>query len=207
MPANVEAFITALRSGSGDPMVFVDQLEDIESIGPTGHTPLGSSTFHGRPDLAEILLKRGADVNALYANGRTPLYGAMHRKDLETMRLLVDYGADVNRGIPAIGHAPLHRASYWGLLPFVQFLLSRGAEVNARTTAPNPDFGVPGEAGEETPLHYAAGFAAQDVVACLIFHGAELGIKNHNVQRPMDWALAQDRPREIVRLLDHPGAQ
>jgi hypothetical protein len=59
MSANVDAFITALRTGSGDPEPLLDQLEDLEAYGPADHTPLGSATFHGRPDLAERLLRRG----------------------------------------------------------------------------------------------------------------------------------------------------
>ena len=118
MPANVDAFIDALRSGS-DPSVSVDRLEDVDARGPAGHTPLGSATFHGRPDLALRLIERGADVNKVYANARTPLFGAVGRKGLEMVRLLVEHGADVNRGIPGIGHAPLHRAASDGLLPLV----------------------------------------------------------------------------------------
>ena len=188
MSAELDAFITSLRSATGEPAKLVDQLDDLNGVGPANHTPLGAASFHGRADLSRCLLERGADVNRVYANGRSPLFGAVGRKDLEMMRLLVEHGADVNLGIPAIRHTPLHRAAYVGLLPLVQFLLAHGAHVNAQTLARNPDFDVPDEAGGETPLHYAAGFAGGDVIACLLDNGAEAAIKNRQARAPIDWA-------------------
>ena len=126
-----DAFITALRLGQGEPANYIDQLTDLNAIGPADHTPLGSATFHRRQDLAAILLKRGADPNRVYANGRTPLFGAIARRSFPMVQLLVAHGADVNRGIPAIGHTRLHRAALLGDSQLVEFLVEHGADVNA----------------------------------------------------------------------------
>ena len=142
-------------------------------------------------------------MDQVYANGRT-LFGAMHRQDLDMMRLLVKWGADVNLGIPTIGHSPLHRASYYDLPEFAQYLLEKGAHVNAPTKGPNPDFGIPSEVqevGGETPLHYAGGFAGSELILYLLEHGADPGIRNQTSLLPLDWAVARDRPEKIAMLL------
>jgi hypothetical protein len=52
MPEVIDAFVNALRSGSADSDSLVDRLEDVNAVGSLGQTPLGASTFFGRPDLA-----------------------------------------------------------------------------------------------------------------------------------------------------------
>jgi len=58
--------------------------------------PLWECAAHGKYDMAEMLLKRGADPNAdVYASG-TPLYQAYGRRDWRMVELLEDYGGQPN---------------------------------------------------------------------------------------------------------------
>ncbi|MEX0655125.1 MAG: ankyrin repeat domain-containing protein [Phycisphaeraceae bacterium] len=205
---NTILFITACRSGDGSPEDFVDQFTDLEAKGPANHTPLGSATFHRQLNLACTLLDRGANPNALYANDRSPLFGAVAGKNLEMMRLLLNRGADVNLGIPKVGHTPLHRAASFEEPASAETLLSHGAAVNVQTIAPNLDFPCfGGEVGEETAIHYAAGFGGLDVIRCLLEHGATTNVRNKANKTPLDWALDQDRPPEVLALLREATAQ
>ena len=83
-------------------------------------------------EVAELLLDRGADVNAKNDLGQTPLYHA----DSEVAELLLDHGADVNAKND-FGQTPLHYADS----EEAELLLDRGADVNAKD-----DIG-------QTPLH------------------------------------------------------
>ena len=60
------------------------------------------------------------------------LLKAVRDEDLDIIRLLVEKGADVNyRG--SLGHSALHYAAEKSDPRFAQYLLERGADVDART--------------------------------------------------------------------------
>jgi len=74
-------------------------------------TALHRAVERGQEEVAALLLRRGADVDARDRHGRTPLHLAVERKELAMVELLIAGGADVNardRG----GRTPLYSA--WG---------------------------------------------------------------------------------------------
>ena len=58
----------------------------------------------GRPDLVEMLLKRGAEVNP--TSNRAPLFAATEKGDAKTIALLLEFGADVEAR-DGLGRTPL----------------------------------------------------------------------------------------------------
>jgi len=108
-----------------------------------GGTPLSFAAELGCLDMAELLLKEGADVNAVVSNGRTALYYAAHKGHFEIVKLLLEYNADVNNKAND-GLTVLHYAAGNGKLEVVELLLRYGANVQDKDN------------DNCTALHYAA---------------------------------------------------
>jgi len=94
-----------------------------------GRTPLHEACKYGRIEVARLLLKRGADVNAVdqYGNERTPLHEAVAPGDSAITELLLLYGADINHR-NSWGATPLHMAARIGAYDVVEVLLLAGAD-------------------------------------------------------------------------------
>jgi uncharacterized protein len=91
--------------------------------------------FYGVPEVAALLLDRGADVAMLSDNhiANTALHATLAISgDLPTAELLVARGADANAPAGG-GYRPLHLAASRGHLAAVELLLAHGADAAART--------------------------------------------------------------------------
>lgn len=82
--------------------------------------------------IVELLLSRGADVQAQTNDGNNALMLAVEKNNSEVVKLLVGKGADINAG-DSNGVTPLMNASGRGLLDIVRLLVEAGADVNARS--------------------------------------------------------------------------
>ena len=78
----------------------------------------------------KILIKLGADVNAINNNGETAIFNALERGNTDFVRFLVKSGADVNRTLP-YGTSPLFYST--SNIDSLKLLLFAGALVNVRT--------------------------------------------------------------------------
>ena len=58
--------------------------------------PLHYAALKGQKEIAELLIAKGADVNAKYDRGWTPLLWAAREGHKEIAELLIAKGADVN---------------------------------------------------------------------------------------------------------------
>ena len=86
---------------------------------------------NGRPDVLQVLLDAGADVNGPDDADETPLAAAANSGNIEAAGWLLDHGAHIDRTLE-FGATPLHVAIMEGHLPMVEFLLDRGADPNIR---------------------------------------------------------------------------
>ena len=83
---------------------------DVNAKDVVGMTPLHRATYQGYKEIAELLIAKGADVNAKGGvNGGTPLHWAAEEGHKETAELLIAKGADVNAK-EEDGYTPLDAA-------------------------------------------------------------------------------------------------
>ena len=136
-------------------------------------TPIFIPVSDGLVESVKLLIKYGANVNALDVYGRPPLYyigdpspvpSATAENRLQVAKLLLDNGADVNI-TDVDGAQPLWRIVYSALgqgkedeLPIVKLLLEYGADPDFRTK--------PGG----SPLDFAKKVGYQPIIELLEIH-------------------------------------
>lgn len=114
---------------------------------PDGFTPLHLAAFLGRPDATRLLLRSGADVEAVAANDSAvrPLHSGVAGGQPDVVEALLRAGADVDapqRG----GFTPLMGAAAQGSVAVVEGLLVAGArrsvvDEDGRTAAEHAEAG------------------------------------------------------------------
>ena len=103
-------------------------------------------------------------------------------------------GKDVNAKDDLYGDTPLLWAAGFGHKEVVGMLITKGADVNAKS------------GGGWTPLHYATGGNDKEIVLLLIAKDADLNAKNANDRiTPLHWAAWRGH-KEIAELLITKGA-
>lgn len=160
-----------------------------------GATPLHWAVIRNHSDIAELLIDKGADVNAVDKFGMTPLHKAASFNRKNMTKLLLSKGADsdimgVKWGVFRM--TPLHLAAEAGFPDVVEVLLSSGADINSRTGGTN----------SVTPLHIAAGRDNWHVTELLLKNGAEVNTKDSNGKTPLEWAISSnhDEVADLLRL-------
>ena len=163
-------------------------------------TPLHGAVY-ASPEMARLLLEKGADPAAKNSLGMTPLhYVALERRikpdgAKEIMAALLEYGADINAIDNASGATPLHYAVYFKEIEPVSLLLNNGADVNAR------------DSHGDTPLLHAVPISG--TVAVLLEWGAEVNVAGTNGYFPLHRAIVYDSgdvARSLELLFQH-GAE
>jgi ankyrin repeat protein len=150
-------------------------------------TPLHVASRECFVELARILLKHGAVVDARDMGDWTPLERAMTKGHVELTRLFLEHGANVNAR-DTKWRTPLYLASYWGKPAVAQVLLTHGTDVQAR----NED--------NETPLHRAK---VKEVAQILLKHGADPNALASWNRTPLHVASENGRVGVVRVLLEH----
>jgi ankyrin repeat protein len=143
-----------------DPVVLLQVHGIIAADMQNGYTPLDLALFASRhKEIVDLLLAKGADVNAQAASGATPLMWAVIRDQKDDVLTLLSHGANVNLA-DAYGDTVLDCAlrSGWGGL--VSILVDHGADVNAVDQSMN------------RPLSYAMGMDDTSIARYLKTKGA-----------------------------------
>lgn len=127
--------------------------------------PLHMATIRGSSAVAEMLLKKGATVDARNAAGDRALSLACTLGHIDLVRLLLSKGAAMRARAPkgpSHEDSPLCKAAAHGHLPIVLELLNKGASVRQTDEA------------NWQPLRYAAFYGHADIVDALLKRGASV---------------------------------
>jgi ankyrin repeat protein len=113
--------------------ILAARAEAVNDRSPDGFTALHLAAFFGRGPVAELLVARGAEVDAVAANPMrvTALHSAATSRSTAIAGLLLARGADPN-AVQQAGFRPLHSAANNGDLPMIELLLAHGADRDAK---------------------------------------------------------------------------
>jgi len=105
-----------------------------KNYSPDGFPVFALAAAFGHEDVARYLYGKGADINAVAANGTgyTALTGAVASGHASIAQWLAENGANVKYRY-AKGYSPLLTAAANGHLEIVRMLLAQGADLRART--------------------------------------------------------------------------
>ncbi|MEG4393940.1 ankyrin repeat domain-containing protein [Microcoleus sp. BROC3] len=150
--------------------------------------------FAGSKEVAELLIAKGADVNAKHKYGWTPLHSAAMSDRIKVAQTLIAKGADVNAK-DTHGRTPLHFAAAFDGIKVAQTLIAKGADVNAKNK------------NGLTPLHRARSKAIAQI---LLSAGAKINIKEENARNGKGTTLLHNAAKigfkELVEQLIKDGA-
>ena len=122
-----------------------------------GFTPLHGVAGEDQFEMAEYLIRCGADVRAVNDSGVTPLHIAAYP---EMVRILVKYGADIEAREDG-GGTPLHLQSENPEgLEVMRELLTLGADVNAKDSAGETALDTAFAREENDKVHLLLSFGA-----------------------------------------------
>jgi len=103
----------------------------VNTYAEDGFHPLGLACFFGHPDVAEYLVKAGANVNSKSHNGLkvAPIQSATAGGHQKIVKMLIEHGADPNIREQG-GYTPLHAAAENGDEEMLRILLYGDADLN-----------------------------------------------------------------------------
>ena len=179
-------FFVAIRNDNAD--VVSDLLQsgfDPNTRDSNGQPGLTIAIREDALKVARVLLARPeTDVNALNQAGESALMMAALKGNLVGAEMLLARGAKVNQS----GWSPLHYAAAGPDPKMVQWLIDRGADVDA--TSPNGT----------TPLMMAAQYGSEASVDLLLSHGADLKRRNERNLNAIDFARLSGRDWLVKKL-------
>jgi len=169
---------------------------DVKAKNHFGTSALAEAAIIGSAPIIDALLKAGADPNFRNPEGETPLMAAARSGNVAAAKLLVEAGADVNAKETFGEQSALMWAAAQSQAGMVQFLASKGADVNARgivrqwerkvITEPRPkDM----NRGGFTPLIYAAREGCVECAKHLLAAGADPDLEDPERLTPLNMAL------------------
>ena len=189
----------AVMNGNIDEVQWqLDAGVDVNEESSKGLTPLHYAASAGHNDIVELLIERGANVNATDSGkGATPLDYAHWRDHEEVIETLNAHNAqrEHEKGGKGIGQSSLiHDAALDGDIDEVQRQLDAGVDPNLKSSK------------GATPLFYAVYGGHLEIAELLITRGADVNALDLNGNSVLDQAHNYD-DQEMVELLEAHGAE
>jgi hypothetical protein len=190
--ANEAEFLEAVKAG--DAARVQQMLDTIPALAgahaESGESAVLLSVYYGKDEVRDLLLERGAPLDVFEAAA------AGVRGKVEEW---VKKDAGLARAFAHDGFTPLHLAAFFGRIPVVELLLSRGAPVDEVSRNPSA----------LRPLHSAVAHrqpqVALEISRAMIAAGADVNATQHGGWMPLH-AAALHGNLPLVRLLLEAGA-
>lgn len=225
LPLLFLAFASLARAGDGTSLLEAAYTGDAERVAALirsganvneanefGATPMGEATRRGDIAVLKLLLKAGADPESANADGETSLMRVARTGNVEAARLLVKAGVKVDAREKWGGQTALIWAAAQNQPAMVQFLASKGADVNARSTVRAWPRRMTAEErpkdmnrGGLSPLMYAARDGRIEVMRVLLQAGAAVDLADPDGSTPLILALMNGN-WDAAKLLVEAGA-
>nr|XP_015195615.1 PREDICTED: death-associated protein kinase 1 [Lepisosteus oculatus]XP_015195616.1 PREDICTED: death-associated protein kinase 1 [Lepisosteus oculatus]XP_015195617.1 PREDICTED: death-associated protein kinase 1 [Lepisosteus oculatus]XP_015195618.1 PREDICTED: death-associated protein kinase 1 [Lepisosteus oculatus] len=163
---------------------------DINQPNKHGTPPLLIAAACGNIQILDLLMKKGAEIQAQDKCGANAIYYAARNSHVETLKFLNERKCPLDVQDKS-GETALHVAARYGNVDVVQYLCSIQANPNVR------------DKEQETPLHCAAWHGYYPVAKVLCEAGCDVNVKNKEGETPLLTASSRGY-RDIVEcLLDH----
>ena len=169
---------------------LVDQQTPVDVAQPDGATALHWAAHWDNLQIADLLIRAGADVNVTNELGVAPLSLACINGSAEMVERLLDRDADANHALPT-GVTSLMTCARTGSVDAVRELLDHGARVNEQERV-----------WGQTALMWAIAERHPHVVATLVAAGADIGHRSHGGFTPLLFAAQQGDVESAGILLD-----
>ena len=134
-----EAYLSlhsAIRDAKVDEVTLIISCGEnvINQLDKYGWTPLTLAAKKGFCEIAAMLIKEKADINAPDGNGATPITVAIKECRKGIVLLLLESGVDINQQ-DADGYLPIHHAIIQGNEDIIASLVKSGVDLNASDNA------------------------------------------------------------------------
>ncbi|KAK2763320.1 phosphate system positive regulatory protein pho81 [Arachnomyces sp. PD_36] len=154
-----------------------------------GRTALHYAAERGSDTVVDLLLARGADIQANNAQAQ-PLFDAVKGGNMKIVRTLLEAGSAINTR-NSWGETPLHRAAFEGSIEIIKYLIDAGVETNAKSKT------------DATALHRAAEGGHKEIIQLLSGIGLEINARNTYGWTPLIFAARSGSISAVRMLLDH----
>jgi len=168
-----------------------------ENTSVDGPTLLGLAAWRGHAPAVELLLQRGANVEAQNELGRTALHRAAEKNHTQAIEVLLKYGANVEART-ARGRTALHMAAEENHTQAIEVLLAHDAKRLAK------------DREGRTALHLAASHNHTEAINALLAHdpfrdrfGGNIMAKDKQGRTALHLAAYHSHPEAIKALLAH----
>jgi ankyrin repeat protein len=169
---------------------------DPDEANDFGATPLGEAARRGDTEVIRLLLKAGADPESANSEGETALMRVARTGNVEAAKLLVRHGARVDAREKWGEQTALIWAAAQDHPPMIRFLVSKGADINARSAVRDWPRRMTAEErpkdmnrGGMSALHFAAREGHLASVKTLVELGAEIDFTDPDGSTPLMLAL------------------
>jgi ankyrin repeat protein len=170
-----------------------------------GVTAMTLAAEVGNTDMLKVLLEAGANADSPNPEGQTALLAVARTGNVEAAKLLIDHGATVDATEKWGGQTALMWASARRHPAMMELLISKGADVNARSIDRDYQRHIQAEgrpksldSGGLTPLLYAARENCHACVDVLLKHKADINLPDPDSVSPLlvaimnaNWDLAK----------------